>query len=144
MKHAIGFLFALLFATNAMAGQLIVKENGYRVGFAYVLDVTNLDHCIRIITNLSNIHKYTSKELNWRSNKYFRKEFTCINVDGTISKHAYIYQIPYSLTGKMCLRWSEWNGLYRIDECIDEGFITRPIITNHSSSHSYIIDNQEE
>lgn len=148
MKYAINFfLFILLANVSAFAGQLIVKESVWRGGSAYVLNVNSPEHCIRVITNLSNIHKYTNKDYIPYVDKYFKKEFTCVRSNGTISKHAFIYQIPYSFEGYMCLRWSDFSGLYKIDKCVDNkefGFTTRPIITHHVSIQGYVKENQEE
>lgn len=130
MRYIVGFLFILLSSTNVMADQLIVKEYAGHSGIAYVLNVDSAEQCINTITNLSNIHKYSAGSYIWHMGRYFKKEFTCVKADGTISEHAFIYQIPYSKEGKMCLEWSSWNGVNIIDECDEEGYTTRPIIFN--------------
>jgi len=141
MKYVIGFIFSLLFASNAMADQLVVKEGGWS-GTAYVLNVgDSLAHCIHVIKNLSNIHKYSNGKHFEYLERYFRKEFICIQSNGVVSKHAYIYQIPYSKKDKnvMCLINSQWDRLTLVEECKNDGFTTRPIITKEKSVKDYVI-----
>ena len=141
MKYTIGlFLATLLFNVSAFADQLIVKENSWH-GISYVLQVISPKHCIRVIENLSNIHKYSNGKYPTYLDKYFKKEFICVKANGTISNHGFIYQIPYSKKDKniMCLIYSEWDGLDLIEECKNEGFTTRPIMINEKSLRDYVI-----
>ena len=136
MRYIISFLISILFATNAMADQLIVESRRS----SYVLDVENSEQCITTIINLSNIDKYSWDPESSPIHNYFKKEFTCIGSDGIINEHSFIYQIPYSRKGKkMCLRYSKWSDIYLTDECEEEGFRTRPVIFNGSLKR-YILE----
>ena len=116
MRYIISFLITILFATNVMADQLIVKDSQYRQGYSYTLDVDNTEMCLKTITNISNI----DDKLNLGGLGGQGKRFLCITTDGNVAAHGYIYQIPFSKDGEMCLRWSGWDGLHLIDQCEEE------------------------
>ena len=138
MKYIISFLITILFATNAMADQLIVKDSQYRQGYSYTIDVDNTEMCIKTITNISNV----DDRLNFSSLGGQGKRFLCITNDGSVSAHGHIYQVPFSKDGEMCLRWSGWDGLHLIDQC-EEEVVYRAVIFDGSLRdylRDYVLD----
>ena len=134
MRYIISFLITILFATNAMADQLVVKESAYRQGYAYTLDVDNTEMCIKTITNISN----NDDNLNFGILGGQGKRFLCITKDGNVAVHSQIYQVPFTKDGEMCLRWGEWSGLYLTDQC-EEEVVYRAVIFN-GSIRAYLRD----
>lgn len=128
MRYIISFLITILFATNAMADQLIVKESQFRVGYAYTLNVDNTEMCLKTITNISN----ADDNLNFSSLGGQGKRFLCITKDGNVAAYGHIYQVPFSKDGEMCLRWSGWDGLNLTDKCEEEGSTYRAVIFDGS------------
>ncbi len=139
MRYIISFLITVLFATNAMADQLIVKEGKFRQGYAYTLNVDNTEMCIKTITNISN----ADDSLNFDSLGGQGKRFLCITKDGDVDAYGSIYQIPFTKDGEMCLRWSGWDGLHLTDQCEEEGATYRAVIFDGSIRdylRDYVLD----
>ena len=116
MRYIISFLITVLFATNVMADQLIVKEGKFRQGYAYTLKVDNTEMCLKTITSISNV----DDSLNFDSLGGQGKHFLCITKDGNVDAYGNIYQVPFTKDGEMCLRWSGWDGLHLTDKCKEE------------------------
>jgi len=127
MRYIISFLITVLFATNAMADQLIVKDSHFRVGYSYTVDVDNTEMCLKTITNISNV----DDELNFGNLGGQGKRFLCITKDGDVAAYGHIYQVPFTKDGEMCLRWGDWGGLHLTDQC-EEEVVYRAVIFNGS------------
>lgn len=138
MRYIISFLITILFSTNAMADQLIVKESQFRVGYAYTLNVDNTEMCLKTITNISD----ADDSLNFDSLGGQGKQFLCITKDGNVGEKGNIYQVPFTKDGKMCLRWSGWDGLHLTDQC-EEEVVYRAVIFDGSLRdylRDYVLD----
>lgn len=134
MRYIISFLITILFATNAMADQLIVKESYFRVGYSYTLDVDNTEMCLKTITNISNVDDNHNIDVLGGQGK----RFLCITNDGDVAAYGHIYQVPFTKDGEMCLRRSEWSGLHLTDQCKKE-VVYRAII-HDGSLRDYLRD----
>ncbi len=138
MRYIIGFLM-VLFSSNAMADQLVVKERVFRGGYSYVLNVDNTEMCLRTITNISDLKKHSDVRTINALGKFYAKEFLCITEDGIVSEYGFVYQIPFSKEDEMCIRWRNWDGFNLTEECKEDGFTTQAVIFK-GSLNQYVED----